>query len=287
MRNDYRNYLFESFVKTLKEFNPKIFLFENVPGILNAAPGNIPITERIYLSFMSAQYQILPPEELKKYAVLNSVDFGVPQNRKRVFIIGIKIKKNNENNINLLYDIYNKLLSIKISSENIKTVRDTIFDMPKFYPLDKSIKKNRKTISHMCKSQNKLNDHIPRFHNQHDINVFKKWINENLNNMSNRNKLDFYNQTKNKTSNHIKYRSLVWDNPSPTIVAHLYKDGLMFIHPDSNQARSITIREAARLQSFSDDFEFIGSNSAKYKMIGNAVPPLMAKKIAEILYKYL
>ena len=83
-----------------------------------------------------------------------------------------------------------------------------------------------------------------------------------------------------KQSNHAKYRNLEWDKPSPTIVAHLYKDGLMFIHPDAKQARSITIKEAALLQSFPDDYEFVGSSGDCFKMIGNAVPPEMAKHIA-------
>jgi len=75
--------------------------------------------------------------------------------------------------------------------------------------------------------------------------------------------------------------------PSNTIPAHLYKDGLRHIHPDSKQARSITVREAARLQTFADDFEFLGSMGAKYKMIGNAVPPEFAKKIALALNETL
>ena len=74
-----------------------------------------------------------------------------------------------------------------------------------------------------------------------------------------------------------------WDEPSNTIPAHLYKDGLRHIHPDSNQARSITVREAARLQTFSDDFEFLGPMMAQYKMIGNAVPSAFATIIANVL----
>jgi len=74
---------------------------------------------------------------------------------------------------------------------------------------------------------------------------------------------------------------LAYNKQSNTIPAHLYKDGLRHIHPDYKQARSITPREAGRLQTFDDDFEFIGSQGACYKMIGNAVPPLLAKKIAQ------
>lgn len=77
------------------------------------------------------------------------------------------------------------------------------------------------------------------------------------------------------------------DEPSNTIPAHLYKDGLRHIHPDSKQARSITVREAARLQSFDDDYEFISSAGANYKMIGNAVPVLFSYKLAQSLVKLL
>ena len=74
---------------------------------------------------------------------------------------------------------------------------------------------------------------------------------------------------------------------SQTIVAHLYKDGLMFIHPDQNQSRSITIKEAALIQTFPEDFDFCDTMGNSFKMIGNAVPPLLAKKIAEAIYKFL
>ena len=100
----------------------------------------------------------------------------------------------------------------------------------------------------------------------------------------------FYTQITGKKSNHIKYRNLEWDKPSPTVVAHLHKDGLMFILPDQEQLRSITIREAACLQSFPRDFEFIASHPYCYKMIGNAVPVSFARKIgmavSEVLDKH-
>ena len=78
-----------------------------------------------------------------------------------------------------------------------------------------------------------------------------------------------------------------WDLPSKTIIAHLYKDGNQFIHPDPNQGRTFTVREAARLQSFPDDFEFMGSRGDKYKQIGNAVPCLFAEAIAKAVKQSL
>ena len=77
-----------------------------------------------------------------------------------------------------------------------------------------------------------------------------------------------------------------WDEQSNTIPAHLKKDGLRHIHPDSKQKRSITVREAARLQTFDDDFLFNESMVANFEMIGNAVPPKFAKVLAEVVYEF-
>ena len=84
-----------------------------------------------------------------------------------------------------------------------------------------------------------------------------------------------------------RYHVLEKNKPSTTIIAHLYKDGNRFIHYDPQQARTITPREAARLQSFDDDFEFIGSQGATYQMIGNAVPPKLAKAVAQALSEFM
>ena len=108
-----------------------------------------------------------------------------------------------------------------------------------------------------------------------------------MNKSSSQEKIAFYNNLMGKHSNHAKYRNLEWDKPSPTIVAHLYKDGLMFIHPDMDQARSITVKEAALLQSFPDDYNFISSQGFAYKMIGNAVPVALAKCFAREIYSEL
>ena len=84
-----------------------------------------------------------------------------------------------------------------------------------------------------------------------------------------------------------RYTVQEYNKPGKTVVAHLYKDGNLFIHPDHTQARTFTVREAARIQSFPDDFVFLGSRTAQYKQVGNAVPPLMAEAIAKSIRRYL
>lgn len=278
MKDDYRNYLFESFVKVVDEFKPDIFVFENVPGLLSANPGGKPVTNRIYEAFKEIGYEIRKPELLKK-SIYTASELGVPQKRNRVIIIGVRTKLK----INL-ESLYDELDSMKKKMKPIN-VFDAIGHLPKFEPLKKQEKINGKNISHKLVGKKYIKFHDSRFHNNRDVDVFRKWLKEEMNKSSSQNKIDFYNDLMGKSSNHAKYRNLEWDKPSPTIVAHLYKDGLMFIHPDINQARTITVKEASLLQSFPDDFDFIASQGFAFKMIGNAVPPEMAKNIAIAISK--
>lgn len=280
MKDDYRNFLFESFVKVVDYYRPKVFVFENVPGILSAKPGDRFVMDRIFEAFDKIGYEIRNPKAMSK-SIYSASDFNVPQDRRRVIIFGVE--KNSKYTVE---DFYNSLDSVK-SSNPRKTVRDAIGNMPKFIPLNTAYKEGNKNVSHGLVGTKVIPLHEARYHNARDINIFKKWISESMNDIPNTEKLAFYKEVSGKTSNHNKYRSLEWDKPSPTIVSHLYKDGLMFIHPDFDQARSITIREAALLQSFPIDFEFVGSSAYCFKMIGNAVPVLFAKSIADAIVKVL
>ena len=283
MKNDYRNFLFESFAKIVDHYKPKVFVFENVGGMLSARPGDQLVTERVFKSFSKIGYSIRTPENLKK-SVYNAAHFGVAQARRRVIIIGVRNTTRNRDDlaaIHKLETIYNAI-DQSIDARSKPSVRSAIGDLPSFTPV-----LGKKTY-YRRQSQKDLTIafHKPRFHSKRDIRIFKEWLEKDMNKKSMEDKLAFYNSRFDKASNHVKYRNLEWDKPSPTIVAHLYKDGLMFIHPDKNQGRSITVKEAALLQSFPDDFEFDHtSDTNSFKMIGNAVPPLMAKTIAEAISK--
>lgn len=273
MKNDYRNYLFESFVKVVNHYKPKLFVFENVPGILSAAPGDRLVIERICEAFQEIGYEIRKSNEMKK-SIYSSADFLVPQERRRVIIFGVKKDENFT-----VEDLYESLDNLK-STDKKKTVKDAIGDMPKFRPLKKSYKVGNRNVSHELIGDIKIPLHKARYNNLRDIGVFKEWLTNSMNDIPNSEKLEFYYKITGRKTNHNKYRSLEWDKPSPTIVSHLYKDGLMFIHPDIEQLRTITIREAALLQTFPMDFDFVGSDAYCFKMIGNAVPVLFAKNIA-------
>ncbi len=281
MQDDYRNFLFESYLKVVSHFKPMACIFENVPGILSSAPGGKLIIERITEAFDEAGYYI--SSNLKADALFDLSEFGVPQKRKRVIIVAIS-KLHFENPEKVVEQCYLNLNDLKV--KRVATVEDALSNLPKLYPL-KSLEKRRSHQLSKDDINTDITDHNPRYHNPRDVSIFRllaEDIETGTNKYTSSEALqDLYTEKTGKKSSVHKYHVLRRGLPSNTIPAHLYKDGLRHIHPDSNQARSITIREAARLQSFPDDFEFSGSNGDKYKMIGNAVPPIFAEKIAVAL----
>lgn len=286
MRNDYRNYLFEHYLSIVDRYKPNAFIFENVPGMLSASPNGIPIPEEISQGFKSIGYTIT--DDLKNEALINAADFGVPQNRKRVIILGLRDDIFGENNQNLISIFYKKYLNSKKSTKTY-TVEDAIGDLPIITPIfDEKERGARKSylIPHSDVSW-----HKSRYHNLRDMNIFKKLakdIEDETFEFTDSRALTklYYEEIGSKSPIH-RYHVLRKDEPSTTIIAHLYKDGNRYIHYDSSQARTITPREAARIQSFPDDFEFIGSQTSTFEMIGNAVPPLLGKKIADGLSEFL
>lgn len=280
MRDDYRNFLFESYMRLVRHYQPKLFVFENVPGILSAKPDGVTlVTELIRADIENAGYKIL--NNLRD-AQFDLTQYGIPQKRKRVIIVGLRSDLY-PNDQDVLKDFYENIMPLQ--KENLSTVRDAIGDLPKFTPLSQQIKVKGKNINHTYNFD--VANHFPRFHNTRDIEIFRI-LAEDIESGENKYTTiealkKLYTNKTGKTSNIHKYHVLRWDEPSNTIPAHLYKDGLRHIHPDPKQARSITVREAARLQTFPDDYHFISSAGDNYKMIGNAVPPKFSQKIATAL----
>lgn len=287
MRNDYRNYLFECYIKIVRHFKPKFFVFENVVGLLSAAPDGTPITQKIAKSFQEAGYKVLPNF---RDALFDVADYGIPQHRKRVIILGVSEEEYGDECDGMLHDFY-KIILPSLKGRR-RTVADALEGVPSIYPVDASYGHTNSKVSHIQQDKDAfIPNHTPRYHSQRDINVFRLLADDIKSGRREYVGIErlkqLYTEVTGKKSNIHKYYVLREDEPSNTIPAHLYKDGMRHIHPDPLQARSITPREAARLQTFPDDFEFLGANMSQYKMIGNAVPVDFAKIVGEALYRLI
>lgn len=277
MRTDYRNYLFEHYLSAVDRYKPKIFIFENVPGILSAKPGDKKIIDMITESFNDHGYVI--STNLEKIGIVNAADYGVPQNRNRVFILGVREDLLKDKEGSIIDKFYLEILP-KYKVKEVKTVEMAIGDLPRIDPIwEEKLRGTRKSYNFL----ESINWHRPRYHNLRDMKIYKM-LAEDIETGENKYidpeaLIKVYEEKVGSKSPIHRYHVLRRDLPSTTIIAHLYKDGNRFIHYDSTQARTLTPREAARLQSFDDDFEFIGAQGHVYKMIGNAVPPKLAYAI--------
>ena len=202
--------------------------------------GGKKVTERIYEYFGNHGYDIKQPELLKN-VVQTASDFGVPQKRNRVIIVGVKrVSKSETLNLDTIY--------AAIDAQKTKTratLRQAIGHLPKFKTTKDIVKVNGRKFSHIPSDATEIieENHKPRFHNERDVKVFKEWVLNDMNKRPMAERIQFYNNLLGKSSKHAKYRSLEWDKPSQTIVAHLYKDGLMFIHPDGNKREALLLKK--------------------------------------------
>lgn len=273
--NDHRLKLYLYYGKFLKEYRPKAFVFENVPGLINAQKGRF--YENMKRYFAGIGYNISDK-------ILNAADFGVLQNRKRVFIVGWR-------------------KDIKLSFPELESVKhnfttEDIFADLSFLTPGGIINKGKyiKEPSEYLKRFNLINgvdfytQHISRPHNSNDLEIYKlairKWEEEKKR-LKYTDIPDKLRTHKNTQSFLDRYKVVDGKGLSHTIVAHIAKDGHYYIHPDIKQCRSISVREAARIQSFPDDFYFEGSRTSIFRQIGNAVPPLLSLAIAKGIRKQL
>ncbi len=251
---DERNFLFREYVKYVAYFKPKYFVIENVPTILSSNNGYF--KEEIIKEFTKIGYKI-------SCGILNASDFGVPQNRRRAIFIGTKLK----NSISL---------PLKNNKEKV-TVWDAISDLAYLNSNEGLFEDNYKFKAksqfqnELRRNSNKLFNHQSTNHSKVAIDRLKRIPPEKGKEFLSEKITSTFGQTwgrleKNKQSPTIVTR---FDTPSNGKNSH------PFLH------RAITPREAARIQSFPDNFVFFGNKTSINKQIGNAVPPLLGKAIAD------
>ncbi len=290
MRNDYRNYLFESYIKIVQHYQPKAVVFENVPGMLSARPGDGSrlAVDMVMEEFDKAGYACI--SDFKR-AVIEFAQYGVPQYRKRVILLGLrKDQFRAQDTDEILNKFYEEILPSH-QSDQVKTAGEAMAGLEPLYPLPECTKKKGRKQSHSFPEDDTIKNHLPRYCNPRDMQIFKLLANDRAcgaNRYASAQALkELYTSITGRVSNVHKYHVISPEEPSNTVPAHLYKDGLRHIHPDPEQQRSITVREAARLQTFPDDYKFLSGMSDNYKMIGNAVPPLFARILGESVYELL
>lgn len=253
--DDPRNYLFQQYVRFVEEFRPKYFVLENVPNILTASNGFF--REQIIMAFNKLGYDV-------KCGVLKASDFGVPQDRHRAVFIGQLGK--------LEFDLP--------TPTNARTsIKDAIYDLPfiasgegeEVSSYDKKPTSNyQKLMRGKCK---KLYNHVATKHNAvalRRLAMIPKGAGKEVLPSEERTK-SIYSGT---------WSRMIEDDISVTITTRYDTPSSgRFTHPILD--RCITTREAARLQSFPDSYRFYGNKTSQMKQVGNAVPPLLSKAIAE------
>ena len=274
MENDPRNNLYIQYARFLKKYQPKVFVFENVPGMITAKEGVI--WKRIKQRLRTVGYQI-------DYKMVNAHDFGVLQKRKRILIVGWR------KDLNLNYPEFEEIRTNAV-------VNDLLVDLPVLQPgehknMYKCSPSRYLTEMGIRNSGDILTDHQTRNIREVDRKIYRIAIsmwNDNHKRLCYTDLPTNLKLQNNNTSFLDRFKVVEGDQEKAhTVLAHISKDGHYYIHPDIKQARSLSVREVARIQSFPDSYFFEGPRTAKFVQIGNAVPPLMAKGIAKSIMKLL
>ena len=268
--HDPRNQYYKEFIRFVQAIKPLYFVMENVPDMQYYSDGGEPLLNKALCRLQKLGYTVA-------WQVLQAEQYGVPQTRRRLFIIGNRLGQ----------EIY---WPKKICEDNPITVWQAISDLP-------VVPHGHRQDAIPYRSRHELNDyqrfmrngagdilynHQTRWHNSQDLEAFI-WLPEgskyvDLPKRYKRYRDDIFRD---------KYWKLYRDRPSWTVEAHIGKDAYRHIYPshkgEPEPPRTISVREAARLQSFPDHFRFLGAFTRQFHQVGNAVPPLLAKAVAKAI----
>lgn len=282
--DDPRNKLYKNFVQLVNKLAPKFFVMENVKGML-------PISHQVVEDFHSLYH-----DYNVHYEVLNAKDFGVPQNRERLIFIGNRLGLDSKEIFATLHNLLNntKKSVLKDAIQDLRELRALTIKNSTEIDTEESGRKidlntnispisNYISIINDGKPNSIIYNHKARYNNERDIEIFSRL---NQGDKSDDPKIADIMPYKNRS--HIfkdKYFKLENEKECKTITAHMKFDCNMYIHP--TQARGLTPREAARIQSYPDEYFFKGPYTKTYMQIGNSVPPLMARMIAKAIKEFL
>lgn len=266
---DKRNRLYLDFIRLVSELEPDGFLIENVPGLASLFKGQV--KDKIIEEFTKLGYKV-------SSKILNASDYGVPQNRRRIFFVGLKSGQEFAFPEPTHFEFKNTQYLFPVGEKKV-TVWEAISDLP----TEQINSKNYNTYSHEPSnyyqkkmredSSNKIINHEFTKHSEQT-----KMIVSNVPEGSNYKSLP--ESLKSARNFHVAWTRLHRQKPSPTIdTGHRHH-----FHPVEN--RVPTVREAARIQSFPDNFIFLSNKTSQYKQVGNAVPPLLAEVLGKELIKY-
>lgn len=279
---DKRRYLYQEFLRYVAFFRPKVFVMENVLGIKSADGGKY--FTRVQKEARAMGYRVHAQIE-------KAFELGVPQKRQRQLIIGTRED---------LPNYFPPKLSRAPRAVEWPTLGEAIGDLPPvkagsgFEETDYDLDRRKSHIAKYGKDYicgtlevdlaTKLTAHRARPHNERDLRDFAR-LEEGENSADAMRRGENFEFPYDRTTFKDRYTRQSRKEPCSTIVAHLSKDGLMFVHPTQN--RSLTPREAARVQSFPDWFQFPVARTHQFRVIGNAVPPLVAQAVGLAVKSYL
>ena len=307
---DKRHYLFRIYLNIIERLKPKFFIYENVPGLLSASTNQGNISDLFEKEFLvlKTPYIILPKDDFQnnlfndntfriKDHIIDMSKYGVPQKRKRVILIGVRkdIYKKLDNKLSLFWSEFEKfrkspvsckealsgLPILKAGSGDIRR-SEAGYKTRKFSPYATGLKSRFGILNHQARNHMRSDLDRYKYFIKKSINGYKP----NLNDLA-KDKPDLLPAHKNLKIFIDRFKVQVYENPASTITAHIQKDGHYYIHPDIKQLRSLTVREAARIQGFPDDYFFEGNRGEQFKQVGNAVPPVFSALLADNIKYFL
>lgn len=279
--DDPRNHLYKSYVEIVKKVHPRFFVMENVKGMLSVA-------EQVKEDFQKIGYSV-------EYHVLNAKDFGVPQNRERLIYIGNCIGADNEQIFREVFELSKSipehnledaLFALRALKASRTKNTTEIGSVESGYKIEKNgIAETNEYISYINQGRSVaiVSNHKARYNNDRDIEIFGRM--EQGDRSDDPKIADIMPYARRNDIFKDKYFKLENDKVCKTITAHMKFDCNMYIHP--TQARGLTPREAARVQSYPDDYFFRGAYTKTYMQIGNSVPPLLGRAIAQVIKKHM